>query len=126
MDKYAKVYELLGENFKESPEEKDVVIVGEKSFKFPSEELAKDYQKYLKKFSKIDSELSSGKGQDFSKELLIFRTGTDDVKRVDFKDLGTALFIYDKFRDSVKYRNGLKNEVGDRNVIVKTFIDSKK
>ena len=50
MDKYAKVYELLGESFNEA-EQLDVVIVGDTKYKFPTEELAKEFQKYLTKFS---------------------------------------------------------------------------
>lgn len=126
MDKYAKVYELLGENFNEA-EEFDVVVVGENKYKFPTVELAKEFQKYLSKFSKIKSELTSGSGKDFSKEVITFRLGTDNVKRFNKdKDLGTSLFIYDKFRDNVKYRDKQEPLIGDRNLIVKSFLKTDK
>lgn len=126
MDQYSKVYQLLGENFNEA-EQLDVVIVGDTKYKFPTEELAKEFQKYLSKFSKIKSELTSGSGKDFSKELITFRLGTDNVKRFNKdRDLGTSLFIYDKFKDSVKYRDKLEPLIGDRNLIVKSFLKTDK
>ena len=122
MDQYAKVYQLLGENFNEA-EQLDVVIVGDTKYKFPTEELAKQFQKYLSKFSKVKSELTSGSGKDFSKEVITFRLGTDNVKRFNKdRDLGTSLFIYDKFKDNVKYRDKLEPLIGDRNLIVKSFL----
>ena len=126
MDQYSKVYQLLGENFNEA-EQLDVVIVGDTKYKFPTEELAKDFQKYLSKFSKIKSELTSGSGKDFSKEIITFRLGTDNVKRFNKdRDLGTSLFIYDKFKDNVKYRDKLDPLIGDRNLIVKSFLKTDK
>lgn len=126
MDQYAKVYQLLGENFNEA-EQLDVVIVGDTKYKFPTEELAKDFQKYLSKFSKVKSELTSGSGKDFSKEVITFRLGTDNVKRFNKdRDLGTSLFIYDKFRDNVKYRDKQEPLIGDRNLIVKSFLKTDK
>jgi hypothetical protein len=126
MDQYAKVYQLLGENFNEA-EQLDVVIVGDTKYKFPTEDLANDFQKYLSKFSKIKSELTSGSGKDFSKEVITFRLGTDNVKRFNKdRDLGTSLFIYDKFKDNVKYRDKLDPLIGDRNLIVKSFLKTDK
>lgn len=126
MDQYAKVYQLLGENFNEA-EQLDVVIVGDTKYKFPTEELAKEFQKYLSKFSKVKSELTSGSGKDFTKEVITFRLGTDNVKRFNKdRDLGTSLFIYDKFRDNVKYRDKLEPLIGDRNLIVKSFLKTDK
>ncbi len=126
MDQYAKVYQLLGESFNEA-EQLDVVIVGDTKYKFPTEELAKEFQKYLTKFSKVKSELTSGSGKDFSKEVITFRLGTDNVKRFNKdRDLGTSLFIYDKFRDNVKYRDKLEPLIGDRNLIVKSFLKTDK
>jgi hypothetical protein len=126
MDIYAKVYELLGESFDEA-EQLDVVIVGDAKYKFPTEELAKEFQKYLTKFSKVKSELTSGSGKDFSKEVITFRLGTDNVKRFNKdRDLGTELFLYDKFRDNVKYRDKLEPLIGDRNLIVKSFLKNDK
>lgn len=126
MDQYAKVYELLGESFNEA-EQLDVVIVGDTKYKFTTEELAKEFQKYLSKFSKVKSELTSGSGKDFTKEVITFRLGTDNVKRFNKdRDLGTSLFIYDKFRDNVKYRDKLEPLIGDRNLIVKSFLKTDK
>jgi hypothetical protein len=126
MDQYAKVYQLLGENFNEA-EQLDVVIVGDTKYKFPTEELAKEFQKYLSKFSKVKSELTSGSGKDFSKEVITFRLGTDNVKRFNKdRDLGTSLFIYDKFRNNVKYRDKQESLIGDRNLIVKSFLKTDK
>lgn len=126
MDQYAKVYQLLGENFNEA-EQLDVVIVGDIKYKFTTEELAKEFQKYLSKFSKVKSELTSGSGKDFTKEVITFRLGTDNVKRFNKdRDLGTSLFIYDKFRDNVKYRDKLEPLIGDRNLIVKSFLKTDK
>lgn len=126
MDQYAKVYQLLGESFNEA-EQLDVVIVGDTKYKFTTEELAKEFQKYLSKFSKVKSELTSGSGKDFTKEVITFRLGTDNVKRFNKdRDLGTSLFIYDKFRDNVKYRDKLEPLIGDRNLIVKSFLKTDK
>ena len=126
MDQYAKVYELLGESFNEA-EQLDLVIVGDTKYKFTTEELAKEFQKYLSKFSKVKSELTSGSGKDFTKEVITFRLGTDNVKRFNKdRDLGTSLFIYDKFRDNVKYRDKLEPLIGDRNLIVKSFLKTDK
>lgn len=126
MDQYAKVYQLLGENFNEA-EQLDVVVVGDVKYKFPTEELAKEFQKYLSKFSKVKSELTSGSGKDFSKEVITFRLGTDNVKRFNKdRDLGTSLFIYDKFKDNVKYRDNLEPLIGDRGLIVKSFLKTDK
>lgn len=123
---YSKVYQLLGENFNET-EQLDVVIVGDTKYKFPTEELAKEFQKYLSKFSKIKSELTSGSGKDFAKEVITFRLGTDNMKRFNKdRDLGTSLFIYDKFRDNVKYRDKQEPLVGDRNLIVKSYLKTDK
>lgn len=126
MDQYAKVYQLLGENFNES-EQLDVVIVGDIKYKFPTTELAKEFQKYLSKFSKVKSELTSGSGKDFTKEVITLRLGTDNIKRFNKdRDLGTSLFIYDKFRDNVKYRDKQEPLIGDRNLIIKSFLKTDK
>ena len=87
------VNKLLQEQNTIVEKEMDVVKVGDKSWKFPSQDFAELFQKYLKKYNKQDSVLTFGNGKDITKESLIFRLGTDNKKRVDFKDLALALFI---------------------------------
>lgn len=119
------VNKLLQEQNTIVEKEMDVVKVGDKSWKFPSQELAELFQKYLKKYNKQESVLTFGTGKDIAKESLIFRLGTDNKKRVDFKDLALALFIYDKMPKVVYYRDKLSKETGDRELIVKTHLERK-
>lgn len=119
------VNKLLQEQNTIVEKEMDVVKVGDKSWKFPSQDFAELFQKYLKKYNKQDSVLTFGNGKDITKESLIFRLGTDNKKRVDFKDFALALFIYDKMPKVVYYRDKLSKETGDRGLIVKTHLDKK-